>query len=112
MIFKVAEAKFWNSSSFHRFSLENFRHFGFRGCLTSATSASSEGAHGIFSKITFSKSVRSNEKDEVCHSFIREIFTKSLHRGGVILFRQLKVSTCVQNQPNKLDFKKDNFQLF
>ena len=27
--------------------------------------------------------MRSNEKDEVCHSFVVEIFTKSLHRGGV-----------------------------
>ena len=26
----------------------------------------------------------SNKKDEVCHSFVVEIFTKSLHRGGVI----------------------------
>ena len=51
--------------------------------MTSATSATSEGAQGIFSKITFLKSVRSNEKDEVCHSFLVEIFTKSLHRGGV-----------------------------
>ena len=46
-------------------------------------SATSEGAQGIFSKITFLKSGRSNEKDEVCHSFLVEIFTKSLHRGGV-----------------------------
>ena len=37
----------------------------------------------FFSKIKFSKSVPSNEKDEVCHSFIVKIFTKSLHRGGV-----------------------------
>ena len=51
--------------------------------MTSATSATSEGAQGIFSKITFLKSVRSNEKDEVCHSFVVKIFTKSLHRGGV-----------------------------
>ena len=51
--------------------------------MTSATSATSEGAQGIFSKITFLKSVRSNKKDEVCHSFVVQIFTKSLHRGGV-----------------------------
>ena len=43
----------------------------------------SEGAQGIFSKTTFFKSVHSNKKDEVCHSFIREISTKYLHRGGV-----------------------------
>ena len=47
------------------------------------TSASSEWAQWIFSKITFLKSVRSNEKIEVCQSFLEEIFTKSLHRGGV-----------------------------
>ena len=51
--------------------------------MTSATSGTSEGAQGIFSKITFLKSVRSNEKDEVCPSFVVEIFTKYLHRGGV-----------------------------
>ena len=27
--------------------------------------------------------MRSNKKDEVCHSFVVQIFTKSLHRGGV-----------------------------
>ena len=42
VIFEVAEAKFWISSNFYRFSLENFRHFEFRGCLTSATSATSK----------------------------------------------------------------------
>ena len=47
------------------------------------TSATSEGAQGIFSKITFLKSVRSNEKNEMCHGFLVNIFTKSLHRGGV-----------------------------
>jgi hypothetical protein len=51
--------------------------------LTSATLATSEGAQGIFSKITFLKSVHSKEKDEVCHSFLVKIFTKSLQRGGV-----------------------------
>ena len=50
---------------------------------TLPTSATSEGAQGIFSKITFLKSVRSNKKDEVCHSFLIKNFTKSLHRGGV-----------------------------
>ena len=49
VIFEVAEAKFWISSNFHRFSLENFRRFGFRGCLTSATSASSESRIGRIS---------------------------------------------------------------
>ena len=58
----------------------NFCYFGFRGRLTSATS---EGAQGIFSKIAFLKSVRSNKKNEVCHGFLVNIFTKSLHRGGV-----------------------------
>jgi hypothetical protein len=37
VIFEVAEAKFWISSNFYMFSLENFCHFEFRGCLTSAT---------------------------------------------------------------------------
>jgi hypothetical protein len=51
--------------------------------VTLVTSATSEGAQGFFSKITFLKLVLSNEKDEVCHSFLVKIFTKSLHRGGV-----------------------------
>ena len=63
----------------------NFCYFEFRGLLTSVTSATSEGAQGIFSEITFLKSVRSNEKDEVCHSFLVKIFAKSFHRGGVAL---------------------------
>ena len=69
VIFKVAEAKFGNSSSFRRFSLENFHWFRFRGCWTSANSATLEGAQGIFSKNTFLKylaepflrSLRSND---------------------------------------------------
>ena len=36
-----------------------------------------------FSKIIFLNSVCSNKKDEVCHSFLLKLFTKSLHRGGV-----------------------------
>ena len=61
------------------------------------TSATSEGAQGILSKITFSKSVRSNEKDELCHSFL-VIFTKSLHRGGVAYGPKLKthVGNCAE----------------
>ena len=39
---------------------------------------------GIFSKITFLKSVHSKEKDEACISFLVNIFTKSVHRKGVI----------------------------
>ena len=59
--------------------------------MTSATSATSEGAQGIFSKITFLKSVRSNKKDEVCQSFLVVIFTKSLHRGGVPWLSKLRL---------------------
>ena len=47
------------------------------------TTATSEGALGIFSKITVLISVHSNQKDEICHSFLVEIFTKSFHRGEV-----------------------------
>ena len=36
-----------------------FFYFGFRGRLPSVTSATSEGAQGFFSKITFLKSVHS-----------------------------------------------------
>jgi hypothetical protein len=61
-----------------------------QGRLTSATSATSEGAQGIFSNVTFLKSVFSKEKDEVCHSFLVKIFAKSLHRGGVVVFVKVK----------------------
>ena len=47
------------------------------------TSVTSERGKGIFSKITFLKSLHSSKKDELCPSFEVEIFTKSLHRGGV-----------------------------
>ena len=46
-------------------------------------SATSERGKGIFSKITFLKSVHSSEKDELCPGFEVKIFTKSVHRGGV-----------------------------
>jgi hypothetical protein len=51
--------------------------------LTSATSATSEGAQRIFSKVTFLKSVHSKEKDEACLGFLVKVFTESLHRGIV-----------------------------
>ena len=38
----------------------------------------------MFSKITFLKSGDQAEKNEACLSFLEEIFTKSVHRGGVI----------------------------
>jgi hypothetical protein len=47
------------------------------------TSATSKRGKGNFSKITFLKSVHCNEKDELCPVFEVNIFTKSLHRGGV-----------------------------
>ena len=37
----------------------------------------------MFSKITFLKSGDQSEKNEACLSFLEEIFTKSVHRGGV-----------------------------
>ena len=45
--------------------------------------ATSERDMGIFSKIAFLESLHSKEKDELCPGFEVEIFTKSLHRGGV-----------------------------
>ena len=45
----------------------------------------SEGDQDFFSKIIFLKSVHSKEKDETCLTFLVKIFTKSLHRGGVII---------------------------
>ena len=62
----------------------NFCRFRFWGCLTSATS---EWAQGIFSKIIFLKSVHSKEKYEACLSLLVKIFTKSVHRGGVSPFK-------------------------
>jgi hypothetical protein len=49
------------------------------------TLPTSERAGGNVSRDTFLKSVRSNKKYEVCHSFLVKIFTKSLHRGSVRL---------------------------
>ena len=43
VIFEIAEAKLWIFPNFHRFSLENFCLFEFRGCLNSATLGTSEG---------------------------------------------------------------------
>jgi hypothetical protein len=58
------------------------------------TSATSEWAQGIFSKITFLKLVHSKEKDEACLGFLVKIFTKSVHRGGVS-YRQTRHSNIV-----------------
>ena len=52
------------------------------------TSATSEGAQGIFSKITFLKSVHSKEKDGAYLGFLVKNFTKSVHRGGVYKFEE------------------------
>ena len=43
----------------------------------------SELAQQFFSKNTFLKSGDQAEKNEACLSFLEEIFTKSVHRGGV-----------------------------
>ena len=37
----------------------------------------------FFQKLSFLKSEHSNKKDEVCHSFLVKIVTKSLLKGGV-----------------------------
>merc|ERR1712051_359386 len=70
------------------------------GCLTSATSATSERSKGMFSKITFLKSVHSSEKDELCPGFKVKILTKSVHRGGVFfkLAVRLRTSEASKNQ--------------
>ena len=39
----------------------------------------------MFLKITFLKSGDQAEKNEACLSFLEEIFTKSVHRGGVVI---------------------------
>ena len=46
----------------------------------------------MFSKITFLKSVRSKEKDEASHSFLENIFTKSVHRRGVYYLQKVMPS--------------------
>jgi hypothetical protein len=73
VIIEVAEEIFWIPSSVNKL-------LWVQGRLTSATS---EGAQGIFSKITSLKSVHSKEKDEACLGFLVKFFTKSVHRGGV-----------------------------
>ena len=83
VIFEVIEAKFWISFSFYMFSFRIFVILHFEVVWPWRTSASSEWAQWIFSKITFLKSVHSKEKDDACLSFLEEIFTKSVHRGGV-----------------------------
>ena len=66
-----------------RFS-ENFDHEAF-------LLERSDFKNVIFEKIPWAPSevdletqnIKNYKKDEVCHSFVVEIFTKSLHRGGV-----------------------------
>ena len=56
----------------------------------------SKGAQGIFSIITFLKSVHSKEKDEACLGFLVKIFTKSVYRGGVTNMKNVM-------HPNEVD---------
>ena len=51
--------------------------------LDQAASFDLREAEGFFLKDTFLKSEISNEKDEVCLSFLVNISTKSLFTGGV-----------------------------
>ena len=60
---------------FSRLQRPKFGCFELQGRFTSASTTTSKGAQGIFSKITFLKSVLSKEKDEVFHSFLVKIFT-------------------------------------
>ena len=71
MSFHLEFALFWVSRTF---DLGDFGDFGdFR-----------RGSGNYFKTYIFEISACSNVKDEVCHSFLVEIFTKSLHRGGVL----------------------------
>ena len=71
------------------FSASKFRSLTMQPLLTSATS---EGAQGIFSKNTFLKSEFSNENDEICHIFEVEIFTKTLLKRGVLRLLKIEIT--------------------
>ena len=72
------------------------------------TSATSEGAQGIFSKGTFLKSVHSEEKDEACLVFLVKSFTKSVHRGGV----NKKLALSLQLQTDQILKNDDQMFIF
>ena len=93
VIFEVAEAKFWISSSFYKFSLIIFVVLGFEVVWPWRPQRPQKGLREFFQKL---KSVRSNKKDEVCHSFLVKIFTKSLHWGGVV--RVLADKICIYDE--------------
>ena len=58
---------------------------------------------GIFFQKHFLKSVRSNEKDEVCHNFLVEIFTKFLYRGGVLYRGHLYIRKLPYFKPKSMN---------
>ena len=84
---KILTMKLWHTSSFslERTDFKNviFENIPWAPSEDAEVAEVAEVKRPWNSKNKFSKSVRSNKKDEVCHSFIVKIFTKSLHRGGV-----------------------------
>ena len=62
------------------------------------TSVISEGAQGIFSKVTVLRSERSNKKDDECHSFLVKISTKYLFTGCVSSARGFKIQCVLINK--------------
>ena len=81
-IFEVAEAIFWILSIFYEFSFRNFVVLGFKVVWPQQPWWHQKGQRDFFQKIYFWNLLHSNKKDEACHSFLVQIFTKSLNRGG------------------------------
>ena len=65
------------------------------------------------SKVTFLKSVHSKKKDEACLSFLVNIFTKSIQRGGVNRGKSSEAHTVViQSSISCQVMSKSKFEIF
>ena len=82
-IFEVAEAKFGFHLIFMSFHLE-FSLFWVSRSFDLGNLGDLRRGSGNFFNNSFLKSEFSNEKHEVCHGFLVNIFTKSLLTVGVI----------------------------
>ena len=83
VIFKVAEAKFWISSSFYKFSFRIFVVLDFEVVWPRRLQRLQKGVWEFFQKLCFWNQCIPVKKMSYVPALRSKFFTKSLHRGGV-----------------------------
>ena len=85
VIFQVAEAKFWVSSSFYKFSFRIFVVLDFEVVWPRRPQRPRKGVREFFQKLHFWNQCIPAKKLSYVPASRLKFFTKSLHRGGVIM---------------------------